>query len=295
MGASDKVIIEVRINEYAMREHNRHVPYSPAEIASDAAACAREGASIIHYHARDPVSGAPSTDAALYADTVRRIKCEGDLLTMPTLGAWWLPSVEDRIAHVVEMAHDPQTRPEFAPIDMATSNVDVYDPNARRFKTEESVYINTTKTWCYLADTIKAVGVKPMQALWNVSSVRATEALVAMGVFQEPLYCEVVLTANWLLSGHPGTVKGLQAMLDFMPSSQNWQWAVMCAGGNLLPLVGAALERGGHISIGLGDYPYPELGQPTNAQLVARVAAFARDVGREVATPSEARQILGVG
>jgi uncharacterized protein (DUF849 family) len=58
--------------------------------------------------------------------------------------------------------------------------------------------------------------------------------------------------------------------------------------------VAAALERGGHISIGLGDYAYPELGQPTNAQLVARVAQIAREVGREVATPREAREILGV-
>ena len=291
---SDKVIIEVRINEYAMREHNPHVPYSPAEIADDAAACAREGASLIHYHARDPVSGAPSADAALYVDTVRRIKRDSDLLTMPTLGAWWLPSVEARIAHVVEMAKDPLTRPEFAPIDMATSNVDIYDPKARKFKTEETVYINTTKTWRYFADTMKAAGVKPMQALWNVSSVRATEAFVDMGIFTEPLYCEVVLTADWLLSGHPGTVKGMQAMLDFMPARQNWQWAVMCGGGNLLPLVAAALERGGHISIGLGDYAYPELGQPSNAQLVARVAQIAREVGREVATPREAREILGV-
>lgn len=291
---SDKVIIEVRINEYAMREKNPHVPYSPAEIADDAFACAREGASLIHYHARDPVSGAPATETALYADTVRRIKRDSDLLTMPTLGAWWLPSVEARIAHVVEMAKDPLTRPEFAPIDMATSNVDIYDPKAREFKTEETVYINTTKTWRYFADTMNAAGVKPMQALWNVSSVRATEAFVDMGIFTEPLYCEVVLTADWLLSGHPGTVKGLQAMLDFMPARQNWQWAVMCAGGNLLPLVAAALERGGHISIGLGDYAYPELGQPTNAQLVARVAQIAREVGREVATPREARGILGL-
>lgn len=291
---SDKVIIEVRINEYAMREKNPHVPYSPAEIADDAFACAREGASLIHYHARDPLSGAPATETALYADTVRRIKRDSDLLTMPTLGAWWLPSVEARIAHVVEMAKDPLTRPDFAPIDMATSNVDIYDPKAREFKTEETVYINTTRTWRYFAETMKGAGVKPMQALWNVSSVRATEAFVDMGIFAEPLYCEVVLTADWLLSGHPGTVKGMQAMLAFMPARQNWQWAVMCAGGNLLPLVAAALERGGHISIGLGDYAYPELGQPTNAQLVARVAQIAREVGREVATPREAREILGV-
>ena len=129
----NKVIIEVRINEYAMRDQNPNVPYSPEEISTQALECWREGASIIHYHARDPKTGAPATDAKLYADTVRRIKEKSDVITMPTLGAWWLPSVEARIAHIVEMAKDPMTKPDFGPIDMATSNVDTYDPQAKRF------------------------------------------------------------------------------------------------------------------------------------------------------------------
>ncbi len=290
----NKVIIEVRINEYAMRDQNPNVPYSPEEISTQALECWREGASIIHYHARDPKTGAPATDAKLYADTVRRIKEKSDVITMPTLGAWWLPSVEARIAHIVEMAKDPMTKPDFGPIDMATSNVDTYDPQANRFKTNETVYMNTTKTWQYFAETMKSVGVKSIQALWNVPSIRATQAFIDMGIFTEPVYCELVLTEDWLLSGHPGTVKGMQAFLDFLPQQQNWQWSVLCVGGNLFPLVAAAIERGGHISIGLGDYPYPELERPTNARLVARVAQIAREMGREVATPNEAREMLGL-
>lgn len=143
---ADKIIIEVRINEYAMRNANPHIPYSPEEIATQALDCWREGASIIHYHARDPQTGAPSSDAKLYAETVRRIKAKSDLITMPTLGAWWLPSPEARIAHIVEMAKDPMSKPEFGPIDMASSNVDTYDPKAKRFATTETVYVNTTKT-----------------------------------------------------------------------------------------------------------------------------------------------------
>lgn len=289
---SDKIIIEVRINEYATRAANPHVPYSPAEITTEALACAREGASIIHYHARDPVSGAPATDFALYADTARRIKAASDLIIMPTLGAWQLPSPQARIAHVIEMAGDPATRPELAPIDMASSNVDVYDPQARRFKTNDTVYVNTTATWQYFAQTMQAVGVKPMQALWNISSIRHTAALVEMGVFSQPLYCGIVLTEHWLLAGHPGTVKGLQAFLDFLPAQQHWQWSVMCAGGNLFAVAAAAMERGGHIAIGLGDYPYLELGAPSNAELVADIVALARAMGRDIASPSEARQLL---
>jgi 3-keto-5-aminohexanoate cleavage enzyme len=291
---ADKIIIEVRINEYAMRDTNPNVPYSPEEIANQAAECWREGASIIHYHARDPKTGAPASDPKLYAETVRRIKEKCDAITMPTLGAWWMPSPEARIAHIVEMAKDPMTKPEFGPIDMATSNVDTYDPKAKRFKTTETVYMNTTKTWQYFAETMKSVGVKPIQALWNISSVRHTQAFAEMGIFTEPLYCEIVLTEDWLLTGHPGTVKGMEAFLDFFPKGQDWQWSVMCVGGNLFAVAAAAMERGGHISIGLGDYAYPELEFPTNARLVSRIAQLARDMGREVATPEEAKKMLGV-
>jgi 3-keto-5-aminohexanoate cleavage enzyme len=291
---ANKVIIEVRINEYTLRDHNPHVPYSPEEIASQALECWREGAAIIHYHARDPKTGAPSADPKLYAETVRRIKEKSDLLTMPTLGAWSLPSPEARIAHIVEMANDPLTKPELGPIDMATGNVDMFDPETKRFKTTETVYMNTTKTWQFFAETMKSVGVKPVQALWHIGSVRATQAFVEMGVFAEPVWCELVLTEGGILAGHPGTVRGMEAFLDFLPQQANWHWSVMSYGGNLFPVAAAAMERGGHVSIGLGDYHYRELEFPTNARLVARVAQLARDMGRAVATPTEARQMLGV-
>lgn len=291
---SEKVIIEVRINEYAMRQPNPNVPYSPEEISQQSLDCWREGASIIHYHARDPKTGAPASDPKLYAETVRQIKAKSDLITMPTLGAWWLPSVEARIAHIVEMAKDPMTKPDFGPIDMATSNVDTYDPTTKQFKTTETVYLNTTKTWQYFAETMKSVGIKPVTALWSIPSIRATQTFLEMGLFTEPLYSELVLTEDWLLAGHPGTIKGLEAFLEFIPKGVQWNWSVLCVGGNLFAVAAAAMERGGHISIGLGDYPYPEMELPTNARLVSRIAQLARDMGREIATPEEARQTLGL-
>jgi len=103
-----------------------------------------------------------------------------------------------------------------------------------------------------------------------------------------------VLSEAGLFAGNPGTVRGLQAMADFIPAHLRMHWSVMCVGGNLFPLVGATLERGGHIAIGLGDYAYPEIGTPRNAELVERVAEMARQIGREIATPSEARKMLGI-
>jgi 3-keto-5-aminohexanoate cleavage enzyme len=290
----EKLIIEVRINEYASRKHNPNVPYSPQEICDEALRCWRQGASIIHYHARDPLSGAPSCKSEYYADTVLRIHEKSDLIVMPTLGAWTLPSPEARMSHIVEMAKDAATLPDFAPIDMTTSNVDSYDSRTRRFLTEDVVYMNPTKTLRYFAETIRASGVRPYVALWNVGSIRVSAAFVEAGLLPEPLYGGIVLSEGGLFAGNPGTVRGLQAMADFIPSGLQFHWSVMCVGGNLFPIVGAALERGGHLAIGLGDYPYPELGTPRNADLVERIAQMAREMGREIASPSEARKTLGL-
>ncbi|MBF6559906.1 MAG: 3-keto-5-aminohexanoate cleavage protein [Candidatus Binataceae bacterium] len=291
----NKLIIEVRINEYASRKHNANVPFSPAEICEEALRCWRAGASIVHYHARDPHSGAPSALSEIYGETARRIRDQTDLLVMPTLGAWTLPSPEARMSHIIELARDPATRPDFAPIDMGTSNVDAYDARNRRFISDETVYLNTTRTLQFFARTIREAGVRPVAVLWNVSAIRTTAAFVEAGLFEEPVYSEIVLTEGGLFAGNPGTVRGLAAMADFFPASIRMPWTVMCAGGNLFPIVGAAIERGGHIAIGLGDYPYTELGTPRNAELVERVAGMARVMGREVATPSETRSMLGIG
>ncbi len=291
----DKLIIEVRINEYASRRRNAHVPFSPEEICADALECWRAGAAIIHYHAREPVSGAPSAHAEDYAATARRIKAASDLLIMPTLGAWTLPSPEARMSHIVAMAQDPATRPDFAPIDMGTSNVDAYDARNRRFVSDETVYLNTTRTLQYFARTIRAAGVRPVAVWWNVSAIRTTAAFVEAGLFAAPVYGQIVLTEGGLFAGNPGTVRGLEAMADFIPDAPRMPWSVMCAGGNLFPLAGAAIERGGHIAIGLGDYPYAQLDAPTNVQLVERIVALARACGREPAAPAEARAMLGVG
>ena len=290
-----KLIIEVRINEYASRRHNPNVPFSPEEISDEALRCWRQGASIIHYHAREPHSGAPSSKTEYYAETARRIRDKSDLIVMPTLGAWTLPSPEARMRHIIEMAKDPATLPDFAPIDMTTSNVDTYDAVKRSFLTEDVVYMNPTKTLRYFAETIRTSGVRPYVALWNVSSIRVSAAFVAAGMLEQPLYGGIVLSEGGLFAGNPGTIRGLEAMVDFIPPDLLLQWSVMCVGGNLFPLVGATLERGGHIAIGLGDYSYSELGTPRNADLVERIAQIAREIGREIASPAEARETLGLG
>jgi 3-keto-5-aminohexanoate cleavage enzyme len=290
-----KLIIEARVNEFMMREQgNPNVPYEPDEIARDAAACREAGAAIVHFHARKP-DGAPEHDPASYAETVRLIRRSSDILVHPTLGYVTLDdSAERRLAHILAMAKDPATGPHFAPADMGSVNVDRYNEQARRFETTNLIYKNSTATLTYFTEEIRRAGLKPYLVSWTIGFTRYVDAFMDMGLIDGPAFLCFCLTDNTWLGGHPGTLKGLQAHLDFLPRDRDVEWTVVNFGGNLFGLAGAVIQLGGHLSIGLGDYTYGELGQPTNAELVRRIAALARDLGREVATPEEAKAILGM-
>lgn len=290
----DKLIIEARVNEYAMRKRNPHVPWTSEEIARDAAACRDAGASIVHFHARQE-NGAPCHDAARYADTIARVHDACDLLVHPTLGANTLAaSKEGRLAHVLAMAKDKRTRPDFAPMDMGSTNIDLYDPKARKYITQDQMYLNSTETLLYFAREIRAAGLKPCAVAWNISYLREALIFYEMGLLDPPIYLGLTLTEGMISAGHPATPAGLDAYLNILPKDVPIEWTVLNGGGNLLPLAEKIISAGGHVSAGLGDHPYTEFGQPTNAQVIEKFAEIARKHGRGVATPAEARDILGM-
>jgi uncharacterized protein (DUF849 family) len=292
--AQPKFIIAVRVNEFKTRDLNPHVPFSPEEIAQVTFECWRQGASVVHFHAREARTGAPSNDTAIYGEIIRLIKERCDIITFPTLGAHKAPSVGDRVAHILALAKDPATKPDCIPVDMLTTNMAVYDSSSKKFEAEESVYTNTIGTLRHICEAVNKVGVKPVSEIWNVASVRCTEAFVDMGLFQQPVYCELPLFEDRIRThGHPGTIRGMQALLDFFPRSADWQWSAH-SHANTFAIAAAAIEAGGHAAIGLGDYHYPELGIPTNGELVTHLASMARWMGREVAGAAEAREMLGM-
>jgi uncharacterized protein (DUF849 family) len=177
---------------------------------------------------------------------------------------------------------------------MGSVNVDRYNPQAGRFETTNLIYKNSTGTLTYFAQNLRDHGLKPYLVSWNVGFTRYVGAFLDMGLLNEPAYLLFCLTDNSFLGGHPGTLKGLQAHLDFLPPGKQVEWTVCNFGGNLFALAATIISLGGHISIGLGDYTYNELGQPTNADLIRRVVEIARELGREVATPEEAKHLLGM-
>ena len=288
----EKLIIEARVNEYAMRKHNPNVPWTSEEIARDAAACRDAGASIVHFHAREE-NGAPCHDAARYAQTIARVHDFCDMLVHPTLGANTLAaSKEGRLAHVLNMAKDKRTRPDFAPMDMGSTNIDAYDPAARKYITQDQMYLNSTETLIYFAKEIRAAGLKPCAVAWNISYLREALIFYEMGLLEAPIYMGLTLTSGMISAGHPATSAGLDAFLNVLPKDVPIEWTVYNYGGSLLPLAEKIIAAGGHVAVGLGDHAYTELGQPTNAEVIAQFADIARKYGRGVATPDETRKIL---
>jgi 3-keto-5-aminohexanoate cleavage enzyme len=285
------VIIEARINEWSMRENNPNVPWTPAEIAADAEACWKAGASIVHFHPRNP-DGSPSHDLQIYADSIRKIRQRCDILVHPTLGGTKFATDEDRIGPIIELSKKSETRSDFAPMDMGSTNVDMYDAIAHHFETDNKVYVNSIKTLSYIGQEIRRAGLKQLLCVWTVPCLRTIEAFIDSGLVDEPAFVCFVLTEGGIIGGHPGTIKGLESLLEFIPVGHMFEWSVCCREGNLFPGASAALERGGHVSIGLGDYHYRGLGVPTNADIIKEIVRMARLTGREPATPMETRAML---
>ena len=293
MSEKKKLIITVRVNEYAKRARNRHIPYTPDEIAETAAECRAAGASIIHFHARN-ADGSPCHTPEVYAEIVGKIRARCDILIDSTLGQITVKEDENRLAHIKLMGQKSATRPDFAAVDTGSSNIDAYDAKTKSFKTLNKVYLNSTETCLFLARGMTDAGVKPHLSVWAVPFVRMVDAFVDMGAIKEPAYVQCVLAEGGIVGAHPCTPRGLEALIDFLPRERRIEWTVACKEGNLLNVAATALGRGGHLAPGIGDYPYEELGSPTNAELVRRFAELGRAAGREPTTTDEARRLLGI-
>ena len=285
------VIIEVRLNEWSMRQKNPHVPWSPQEIADDAYECWKAGASIVHFHVRNP-DGSPAHDVRFYAEAIKAIRNRCDVLIHPTMAGVVTPDANTRIRPLQELCANPATAPDFAPLDMGSTNLDQFDAVQGDFMTEAKTYVNTIGTLKQLAVQVQLLGLKELMCIWTVPCLRTMDKFIEAGWIRDnPAFVCLVLTEGGILGGHPGTVEGLESLLRFLPKWRT-EWSVCCREGNLIDVAAAAIESGGHVSIGLGDYAYTELCCPTNADLVRIVSKQALDRGRRAATVNETRAML---
>ena len=217
---------------------------------------------------------------------------------MPTLGANTVVDLDARIAHIEAMSESQETRADLVPLDLASLSLAIWPPGGARVLGDDLVYHNSVGTLKALASRARAAGAAPVAAIWNVPSLRLLDGFCATGVLPRTILAELFTTEGGLIAGHPGTRAGLQALIDFVPKGHDVLWAAACYGASALDLAEQAIEQGGHVALGLGDYGYPELAgdaPPTNARVVEAVVRLAEKHGRPIATPARARARLGLG
>lgn len=270
---------------------NKAVPVTPAQIAQSAIDAAKAGAAIVHIHVRDPVTTKPSMDGALYREVVERIRGSGvDVLINLTTGpgARFTPGANDpsqpgpgtnmklaaeRVAHIVEL------RPDICSLDMGSMNMGSY------------VFVNTPACLEQMAIAIRDINVVPELEVFEAGHLLLAKQMIETGHIKRPGMFQICLGIAW---GQPATPEAMAYMRAMLPADSPW----FAFGISLyqFPMVAQAVLLGGHVRVGLEDNIYLGKGElaPSNAALVEKAARIIDILGDHVATPSDARQILGM-
>ncbi|MFC4048243.1 3-keto-5-aminohexanoate cleavage protein [Actinomadura syzygii] len=287
------LIIGVNVNEGTGRDPNPHVPFTPDEIAAVARDCERVGASLMHYHGRTPDGRADHT-AATYAAIARRTHQTSSLLLAPSMANVPGYDAERRLSNLLPNQGDPETAADLLPVDMGCANMDLFDPGAGEYASDDRVFVNDVRTQRTFLERAPELGMRPYLASFNLGWTRAIIAHERAGRLMPPLIVAFVLGGEEFVAAHPTTWAGVRAHLDALPAGLEVEWLVSSHRGDVLAVADDVIAAGGHLLIGIGDHPHTGLGHPTTAELVERVAAIGRRHGRRPATAAAARRILGV-
>lgn len=297
----EKLIIEAAINELVSKQQNRHIPYGPDEVATDVKACVDAGLSYLHFHAREPIFGEMRwNEPDLYKQGLLRMRALGVPPELP-----WYPTYltldPEHQKHVVALVEDPEVRLDIAAIDMGSGNINDYDPATRTFTSPEA-----SKPWSHnfhkqFFDICRQLGLRPYLGVYEPGALRSIARYLEMGWLEPPLLIKFFFSDAGPY-GFPPTPRCVEMFTQVMEMTLPGVpkiWFSMCYGHSIWDLVEPTIALGGHVRVGLGQYhpwywPDPSGEQPTNAEQVARVAGIARRMGRELATPAEARAAFGL-
>ena len=284
------IITAALVGGVTTRQQNPSLPYTAAEIAKAAVDSRKAGASIVHIHARDPLTGQVAQKAERFAEIIRIIRNESDVIINTSTGGGPGISLEDRIGIVPALSADPATKPEIASLNCGSLNFGILNRKKREFILND-VQMNPWASVLHFADTMKQCGVKPELEAYDSAMVNNAMVLHSIDAIDEPLYFQFVLG---VLGGIQPTVDNLVFLKNLLPPNATWS---VCSLGLTIYSVGAvAIATGGHVRVGLEDCVHiaPGVLAESNAQLVTKMVRLAGEMGREVATPAEARKILSL-
>ena len=272
-------------------EQTPHLPITPEHIANECLAAADEGAAAVHIHVRDPKTGRPSMSVDLYRDVMERVRAKNprliiNLTTGP--GGRYVPSPDDpkvyapgttllppleRVKHVVEL------KPDVCSLDLNTMN------------SGPDVVINTPANVRKMAQAMNDAGVLPELEVFDSGDMHLARDLLADGTLKSPPLYTIVMGVKYGFASTPETLFYARSLL-----APGARWSAFGIGRAEFPMVAQTWLLGGHVRVGLEDNIYLSKGvlAKSNAELVAKARRILEDLGASVASPVEAREILGL-
>lgn len=279
-----------------------HLPVTPDEIVTDAVEAAEAGASILHLHVRDPDTGEPMQDLELFREVAERVHEQTDAIVQPTTGGAPGMAVEERIAVV------PELQPEMASCNMGSINfglypiLDAFDEFEHDWEpefleaTRDVIFPNTFEALETIIPMFQEHGTKPELECYDVGHLYNAKHFLDRGILEPPVHVQFVMGI------HGGIGADHENLLHMMRTAEKlfgdqFSFSAIGAGRMQFPLGSMAVELGAHARVGLEDNLYISKGElaTSNAQQVEKMVELTTDLtGRDIATPDEVREFLGL-
>ena len=276
-----------------------HLPITFDDIASQAVDAAEAGASILHLHTRHPDDGRPSVEPEHYATFLPRVKQATDAVINITTGGAPTMLIKDRLRAAEQFS------PEMCSLNMGSMNF-AFHPLAARYDSfkydwekeyiegsEANIFRNTFADIKEAAERLTPHNIKFEHECYDVGHLYNLKYCMDIGLFKAPIFLQFVMG---ILGGIGSDVENLVFMKKTADKlfGDNYRWSVLAAGAAQMPMATTASQMGGNVRVGLEDSLFIRRGElaTSNAQQVAKIRRIVEDLGAEVATPDEAREIL---
>jgi uncharacterized protein (DUF849 family) len=278
-----------------------YLPVTPQEIGDAALAAAKEGAAILHLHARDPIDGRPTQDPAVFQQFLPRIKAETDAVINITSGGSPHMTVEERL----KPAH--HFKPEVASLNMGSMNFGLY-PMLDRFKefkhdwerqhlanSRDLIFKNTFKDIEYILTSCGANGTRFEYECYDISHLYNLAHFVDRGLAKPPFFVQSVFGLLGGIGPHPEDLMHMRRTADRLFGS-DYVWSILGAGRHQIPLATLGVAQGSNVRVGLEDSLWIEAGKlaESSAAQVVKIRQVIEGLSLEIATPDEARAMLGL-
>jgi len=278
-----------------------YLPVTPQEIGDAALAAAKEGAAILHLHARDPIDGRPTQDPAVFQQFLPRIKAETDAVINITSGGSPHMTVEERL----RPAH--HFKPEVASLNMGSMNFGLY-PMLERYKefkhdwerqhlanSRDLIFKNTFKDIEYILTSCGANGTRFEYECYDISHLYNLAHFVDRGLAKPPFFVQSVFGLLGGIGPHPEDLMHMRRTADRLFGS-DYVWSILGAGRNQIPLATLGLAQGSNVRVGLEDSLWIEAGKlaESSAAQVVKIRQVIEGLSLDIATPDEARAMLGL-